>query len=82
MGCSDTLRVGNGVTRGCPQGSAVGPPFWNILFGMLMNLPYGEGICAIVDDDDWMLLVKVHSIPELEKGSVQEVLTWYWVGER
>ncbi|KAG8248076.1 hypothetical protein J6590_108601 [Homalodisca vitripennis] len=65
-----TLRAGNGevsksITKGCPQGSVVGPLFWNILFDGFLRLPFEEGISARAYADDGLLLVKSNTSPDL-----------------
>lgn len=64
------LRVGNGevgknISKGCPQGSVLGPLLWNILFDGLLRLPFGAGVSAKAYADDSLLLVRANSSPDL-----------------
>ena len=34
------LRVEKAVSRGCPQGSACGPGFWNLQFNSLLGIKF------------------------------------------
>lgn len=78
------LRVGNGearkeVTRGCPQGSVVGPLLWNVLFDSLLRLELGEGVSITAYADDALLLVRGQSTHQLaDRGSlaVERVIEW------
>jgi len=65
------LTMNNGMTqrnisKGCPQGSASGPGFWNILFDSLLNLEYRQNTKVIAYDDDLMILVKGSNQVEVE----------------
>lgn len=71
-----TLRAGNGeasknITKGCPQGSVVGPLLWNILFDGFLRLPFEEGISARAYADDGLLLVKADTSPELMRKATR-----------
>lgn len=79
-----TLKVGNGqvtkvVTKGCPQGSVVGPPLWNVLFDGFLRLRLGRGISARAYADDGLLLVKSNSSPDLMRNcsrALNMILKW------
>lgn len=81
---SVTLKAGNGevsktVTKGCPQGSVVGPLLWNILFDGFLRLPFGDGITARAYADDGLLLVRSDSSPDLMRkctAALNMVLRW------
>lgn len=78
------LKVGNGeqskrMTRGCPQGSVVGPLLWNVMFDSLLKLELGEGVTITAYADDALLLVRGGSTAQLaDRGSraVEMVTEW------
>lgn len=79
-----TLKAGNGeavktITKGCPQGSVVGPLLWNILFDGFLRLPYEQGVSARAYADDGLLLVKANTSPDLMRkctGTLRMVMRW------
>jgi hypothetical protein len=46
------------MSKGCPQGSASGLGFWNLLYKSLLNLEYTKNTKVIAYADDLMTLVK------------------------
>ena len=65
------LTMNNGMTqrnisKGCPQGSATGPGFWNILYNSLLNLEYRQNTKVTAYADDLMILVKGSNQVEVE----------------
>jgi hypothetical protein len=57
------ITLNNGIVqremrRGCPQGSASGPGFWNFQYNSLLNLEYTKNTKVIAYADDLMILVK------------------------
>ena len=51
-------RAQRNISKGCPQGSASGPGFWNIFYNSLLNLEYSKNTKVIAYADDLMILVK------------------------
>ena len=45
------------ISKGCPQGSASGPGFWNLQYNSLLNLEY-KNTKVIAYADDLMTLTK------------------------
>lgn len=66
------------LTKGCPQGSVLGPILWNVLFEDFLRMATGEGTSLIAYADDVVLLVEGGSRNELEErgrnaiGSIEE----------
>lgn len=67
------------VTKGCPQGSACGPGFWNVLYNSVleMSLPFGCELLAFADD--LMLLNRHDNVQELEattNEAINRITSW------
>lgn len=79
-----TLRVGNSevdkaITKGCPQGSVLGPLLWNVLFDGFLRLPFEDGVTARAYADDGLVLVKADSSPEMMRKcsqSLEAITRW------
>jgi hypothetical protein len=41
------------ISKGCPQGSASGPGFWNLQYNSLLNLEYTKNTRVIAYADDF-----------------------------
>lgn len=54
------------IKRGCPQGSILGPDFWNICLDPLLKKMTEEGANVIAYADDVIVLVQGDSRSELE----------------
>lgn len=70
------------VDMGCPQGSIVGPDYWNIKFDDSSRLPLPEGCISIDYADDKLYLVSGDSRKEVESKAeegLSMILNW---GER
>jgi hypothetical protein len=67
------------ISEGCPQGSASGPGFWNILYNSLLNLEYRQNTKVIAYADDLMILVKGSNQVEVENYvniETQKIANW------
>ena len=67
------------ISKGCPQGSASGPGFWNIFYNSLLNLQYSKKTKVIAYADDLMTLVKGSNQVEVENFAnieTQKVEKW------
>jgi hypothetical protein len=59
-------EVTKGLTRGCPQGSACGPGFWNIIYDSCLKINFEENIELQCFADDSLLMVFDMSINNLK----------------
>lgn len=67
------------LSRGCPQGSILGPSLWNLVFDELLLLLEGESGLAIAYADDLVLVVSANSRRSLEvalQHLVDHTLEW------
>ena len=67
------------ISEVCPQVSASGPEFWNILYNSLLNLEYRQYTNVIAYGDDLMILVKGSNQVEVENYAnieIQNVVNW------
>ncbi len=61
------------VTKGCPQGSACGPGFWNVLYDGALKLPLPEG-CELVAFADDLILLNSDLDPKILERKVNEAI--------
>ena len=54
------------ISKGCPQGTASGPGFWNIQYNSLLNLEYKKNTKVIACADDLIILTKGKTQVEVE----------------
>jgi len=54
------------VSRGCLQGSCLGPGMWNILHNSLLNLKFTCSTKIIAFPDDLLLLIRGQTVSEIE----------------
>lgn len=73
------VEAGKRMTRGCPQGSVLGPLLWNVMFDSLLRIELEEGVTSTAYADDALLLVRGTSTQQLiDRGSrsVEKVIEW------
>ena len=66
-------------SRGCPQGSCLGPFLWSALLETYLSLPHGECCGVIAYADDVMLVVKGASRRDLEQAgnlALSQISAW------
>lgn len=56
------------LTKGCPQGSAIGPDLWNVFFESLLNRNVGRRNEIIAYADDALVVVRGNTRHEVERG--------------
>lgn len=77
--CGNNEETMKMVTRGCPQGSILGPPFWNLIFDDLLNELENADTEAVAFADDLKVLIFGNSRRELEeKGQAIVTLIQTW----
>ena len=67
------------ISKGCPQGSASGPGFWNLQYNSLLNLEYTKNTKVTAYADDLMILTKGKTQVEIENYAnieTQKVARW------
>jgi ribonuclease HI len=62
----NTAKVAKSLTKGCPQGSACGPGFWNINYDSLLKLTFEERCKLKGFADDTLAIIRAKTIEELE----------------
>lgn len=76
----NSLKVSKWATRGCPQGSVLGPACWNLMFdGLLRQLEALVGNSFVAYADDLLVLIEGDSRREVEKNGqvvVDKILSW------
>ena len=55
------------VTKGCPQGSVLGPLLWNLLFDEIVESLWSEGNEPIAFADDLMVVIHADSRKDIER---------------
>lgn len=62
-----TQTIEKEVTKGCPQGSVLGPLFWNLIFDDAIDTVRTSGNEAIAFADDLIVVVNAETRLEMEK---------------
>jgi hypothetical protein len=70
---TSSIQIEKEVSKGCPQGSCCGPPFWNIQFNALLNLNYEKQTKMVAFAEDLIMAVKAESIRESENIAIIEM---------
>lgn len=76
------VKLDKEVTKGCPQGSVLGPTLWYILFDELVRLYYGSEVKVTAYADDLLVLVTGNSRNEVQRKATDALeRMWSW-GEK
>jgi hypothetical protein len=60
------IHIDSAVSKGCPQGSCMGPSMWSIFYNSILNLTFTSGTKAIAFADDLIILIRRKSVSEAE----------------
>ena len=63
---TNCIKLEGAVSRGCPQGSYLGPGMRNIFYNSLLNLKFTGNTKIIAFADDLLLLIRGHTKSEIE----------------
>lgn len=71
--------VNRNITKGCPQGSVLGPTLWNMAYDSLLRKQYPEGVSIIAFADDTVVLVEGDTVQQLTDkftASMHSIESW------
>lgn len=68
---AEVNSVGKVLTKGCPQGSILGPFLWNLAIDGLLRTAFPDQCCCRAYADDVAIIIKADSRKELEKLAEQ-----------
>jgi hypothetical protein len=63
---TNNITIERTVSKGCPQGSCLGPGMWNFFYNSLLNLTFTSGTKTIAFADDLIILTRGKSVSEVE----------------
>ena len=76
---TNSIKMERGISRGCPQGSCLGPGLWNIQYNSLLNLNFAKQTKAIAFADDLILVTRGKTVAEAENFTnieLSKITTW------
>jgi len=63
---TNNINIERAVSKGCPQGSCLGPGMWNIFYNSLLNLTFTSDTKIIAFADNLLILIRGKSVSEVE----------------
>lgn len=75
----NTEQVTKSISKGCPQGSACGPGYWNILIDDIFDIPLPKGSRLICFADDCLLMISDKNTYQLKKKAnkiLRDLVDW------
>jgi len=63
---TNNINIERAVSKGCPQGSCLGPGMWNIFYNSLLNVIFTSGTKIIAFADDLIMLTRGKSVSKVE----------------
>jgi len=63
---SNCIKVEKAINRGCPQGSACGPGFWNLQFNSLLGMQFMARTKVVAYADDLLIATRGDSVRTVE----------------
>jgi hypothetical protein len=70
---TNNIYIEREVSKGCPQGSCLGPGMWNIFYNSLLNITFTSETKIIAFADDLIILTKGKSVSEVENTVNREL---------
>jgi len=75
----NNIKLERAVSKGCPQGSCLGPGMWNIFYNSLLKLKITSSTKIIAFADDLLLLTRGETVSEIENIAnleLTKISTW------
>jgi len=63
---TNNIKLERAVSKGCPQGSCLGPGMWNIFYNSILKLKLTSSTKIIAFADDLLLLTRGATVSEIE----------------
>lgn len=79
IGNNANFKTTKTVNRGCPQGSILGPSFWNLIFDDVLRILHNLGYSTIAYADDLIVIISGNSrkhIEDLANAVVKAIMKW------
>jgi len=73
------MKLERAVSKGCPQGSCLGPGMWNIFYNSLLKQKFTRSTKIIAFADDLLLLTRGETVSEIENIAnleLTKISTW------